>query len=219
MSKRAMTKMRPGSMALGWLLSFSLAACGASGGTSPASEPGSPAAAAPVSAAPSVAARSAPPSSGQAASAAASAASAGSSAAVSTAVSDSFGKNVCTLLAVGTIDQTLDIKIADQGWDGHVCTWVSRQPAGGATIGWLEPGSPLLVLPPAGATLPVGETEVHGLGDLAVGRVQAGLPSPLPPSQAFLIVKLPQGGMTVHVSGPAVTLDEAVMLAHDVLGS
>jgi hypothetical protein len=105
------------------------------------------------------------------------------------------------------------VHVAAGIWDGHVCTWVSKSPAGGATLGWVAPGDPAL----AAAAAPGGST-IAGLGVTNSGRVQTGIPAPLPPSQALLIIDLGHGGMTVHVSGPAVTLDEAATLAKDVLG-
>lgn len=129
-----------------------------------------------------------------------------------------FGKNVCLMISATTIDQTIGVHVSASSWDGHVCTWLSTSPKGGATIGWLEPGSTSLVGVNS-SVVPAGMTRVNGLGLAALGRVQTGLPAPLAPTQAFLIVALPQGGLTVHLSGPAVTLDEAVTLAHDVLGA
>ena len=127
--------------------------------------------------------------------------------------SAAYGKNVCTLLPAATIDSTIGVHVAAGIWDGHVCTWISKSPVGGATIGWIAPGSPML----AGAAAPAGSS-IDGLGVKNSGRVQTGLPAPLAPSQALLVIDLGHGGMTVHVSGPAVTLDEAGTLAKDVLG-
>ena len=194
------------------LSAVGLAACsGSATTTSPAAPPAAtannPSTAAVPSAAPSVTAPSAAPS----AAASAAAASAGSGAVP-------FGKNVCDLLPAATIDQTIGVKTYFHAWDNHVCTWISSNPTGGATIGWLAPGNALLA-GVSGSTVPAGATAVSGLGLWALGRTQTGLPAPAAPTSASLLIALPQGGMTVHVSGPAVTLDEAVTLAHDVLGS
>ncbi len=129
-----------------------------------------------------------------------------------------FGMDVCKLLPAATIDQAIGVNITFQAWDNHVCTWISSNPTGGATIGWLAPGSAILA-GLSGSTVPAGATVVSGLGLRALGRTQTGMPAPAAPTSALLVVMLPQGGMTVHVSGPAVTLDEAAALAHDVLGS
>lgn len=126
--------------------------------------------------------------------------------------STAYGKNTCALLPAATIDSTIGVHVAAGIWDGHVCTWISKSPVGGATVGWIAPGSPQL----AAAAAPSGSS-IAGLGVKNAGRVQTGLPAPLAPSQAFLIIDLGHGGMTVHVSGPAVTLDEAATLAKDVL--
>ena len=125
-----------------------------------------------------------------------------------------YGKNVCDILPAATIDATLGIHIKSHGWDGHVCSWSSTTPPGGATIGWLEPGSAFL----AGSGCQPGATPVPDLGVSACAAVQTGLPSPLPPTGVLLIVKLDTGGLSVHVSGTSVTIDNAVTLAKDVMG-
>jgi hypothetical protein len=183
------------------------AACSSAGPTPPPSNPAS----APSSQAPaSVSEPTAPASASVAPTAAASSATASPAAGGSVP----YGKNVCDILPAATIDTTLGIHIKSHGWDGHVCSWSSTTPPGGATIGWLEPGSAFL----AGSGCQPEATPVPDLGLQACATVQTGLPSPLPPTSVLMIVKLDTGGMTVHVSGTSVTVDNAVTLAKDVMG-
>ncbi len=198
-----------------------VAACGSSGGSPSglSGEPVSPAASQ-LAITPATSAESSAPSA-SASSPASSAPASGTSAAPSTAASSlpaniPYGKNVCDILPDATINASLGIHIKSHGWDGQVCSWSSTSPAGGATIGWIKPGDPMLVGAGSGCRAP--STPVGGIGLDACATLQTGLPAPLLPSSVLMIVDLGgQGGMTVHVSGKNVTVDQAVVLGNDVL--
>ncbi len=198
-----------------------VAACGSSG-ASPSGLSGEPASAAASQAAtaPATSSASSAPSA-SASSPASMAPTDGASAAPSTAgggmpANIPYGKNVCDILPDATINSTLGIHVKSHGWDGHVCSWYSTSPAGGATIGWVKPGDPMLAGAVSGCLAP--STPVDGIGLDACGMLQTGLPAPLPPSSVLMVVDLgSQGGMTVHVSGKDVTIDQAVVLGNDVL--
>ncbi len=198
-----------------------VAACGSSGSSpsglsgEPASVPASQAATAPAasaaSGAPATSASSPasmPPASGTS--------TAPSTAGSSMPANVPYGKNVCDIVPDATINSTLGIHVKSHGWDGHVCSWYSTSPAGGATIGWIKPGDPMLLGAGSGCQAPT--TPVSGIGLDACALLQTGLPAPLPPSSVLMTIDLgSQGGMTVHLSGKDVTTDQAVELGNDVL--
>ena len=120
--------------------------------------------------------------------------------------------NLCTAIDSSTIDSVLKVKVSTGIWDGtHNCTWVSTQPAGGLTLSRLTETQ--------GAPFFTGGTPIAGLGIRAVGGgIRTGQPSPLPASSAQVVIDLGDRVLSVHVSGPAVSIDDAVKIAHDVLG-
>lgn len=120
--------------------------------------------------------------------------------------------DLCNAIDGATIDSVLKVNVGSGIWDGtHNCVWVSKQPAGGLTLSRLTEAQ--------GAPFLTGGTPVPGLGVRAVaGRTQTAQPSPLPASAALVVVDLGDKVLSIHVSGPAVTLQDAVTIAHDLLG-
>jgi hypothetical protein len=107
--------------------------------------------------------------------------------------------------------------VAKSAWDGHECTFVGPAP-GGATVGWLAETSDTLVksFSPVSLAIP-GTTQPAGLGDRVVARLQTGLPAPVAASQVLLIVDFGTIGLSIHISGPAVTVDDAIKIEQAVL--
>jgi len=138
-----------------------------------------------------------------------------SSAPVPSPVAKQLPDNLCGAVDVPTINSELGLNVKPGVWDGTVCTWVSTNPAGGFTLGRLPESQAASLLASGQAA---GGTQVAGLGVAAVVTVSTGVPAPLPPAQAYVFVDLGTALVTMHISGPTVTLDQATELAHDVLG-
>jgi hypothetical protein len=122
------------------------------------------------------------------------------------------GANTCTILKDFDFAGTIGVAVTKSAWDGHECVWYTSAAAGGATVGWQAEGSNTMV-----QSFP-GTTEPAGLGNRAVARAQSGMAAPAPPSQVLLIVDFGTIGLSIHISGPAVTLAEAVKIEESVLG-
>jgi hypothetical protein len=128
------------------------------------------------------------------------------------------GANTCTILKGFDFTGTIGVTPTKSAWDGHECVWYTSATAGGATVGWQAESSNTMVksFSPASLAIP-GTTEPAGLGNRAVARVQSGLALPAPPSQVLLIVDFGTIGLSIHISGPAVTLAEAIAIEEAVL--
>jgi len=138
-----------------------------------------------------------------------------STAPVASPVAKQLPDNLCNAIDVPTINSLLGINVKPGIWDGTVCTWISTSPTGGLTVGRLPEAQGASAIAAAKAK---GETSITGLGSAAVGLVQTGLPAPLAPTQAFVMVDLGTALVTIHMSGPAVTMALATQVAHKLLG-
>ena len=193
------------------LVALLVGACGSGGGGTPSAQ--APASAStPVTSAPPTGSVSSPASTPATGSPAASA-----PASVSTggAVSQPAG-SPCEWLDKATIDATLHLNVGTaipSGGDtnGAICTWLSKAPAGGLTLTTFdEPGFAAMVT--NYNQLPGGRL-VPGLGVNAVAVFATGQKAPLPNSHAHLFVDYGGWVLSVDVSGPTVTVDEAAALA------
>ena len=189
------------------LLALILGACGSGGAATPTGQ--TSASAATSSAVPPASSASAPAAGSPTASAPAASGPAGGAA-------TRPGGSPCAWLDKATIDATLHLNVGTaipSGGDtkGAVCTWVSKTPAGGISLTTLDDTEFAAMLTNYDK-LPGGRL-VPGLGLHAVASFATGQKAPLPNSHAHLFVDYGGWVLSVDVSGPTVTVDEAAALA------
>jgi hypothetical protein len=122
----------------------------------------------------------------------------------------------CTWLDKATIDATLGLDVGAAipntgDAKGKICTWLSKAPAGGLTVGLLDKGVANGLIPNY-AKLPGGRL-VPGLGLGAAASFLGGQKSPLPTTHANLFVDFGDWGLSVDISGAAMSVDLAAALA------
>ena len=197
------------------------AACGSSSTPAPASSATAsqvlPASQAPASAASSTAPASSP--SGGTSPSAVASAGAPASADVSGAVAQPGG-TPCEWIDKTSIDATLGLNvgpaIANNGdAKGKICTWISKTPEGGITLAIVTVKEVGAIVDHYGA-LPGGQL-VPGLGVRAASVSSTGMAAPLPKNHYNLMVDYGGWGLSVDISGPAVTLAEAEAIATAVV--
>ena len=122
----------------------------------------------------------------------------------------------CEWLDKPTIDATLNLSVGAAipntgDAKGKICTWQSKTPTGGVTLAILTQASVDGVVG-SYAKLPGGRL-VTGVGVKAAALFVTGQKSPLPNSHGQIFVDFGDWGLSVDVSGPTVTVDEAAALA------
>jgi hypothetical protein len=196
------------------------AACGSSSSPAPASSAVAsgvpPASQAPASAASSPAPASSP--SGGTAPSAVASAGAPASADVSGAVPQPGG-TPCEWIDKTSIDATLGLDVGPAipntgDAKGKICTWVSKTPGGGLTLGIVTPAE-VGAIADHYSSLPGGQL-VPGLGVRAVAVSATGQAAPLPKNHYHLLVDYGSWGLSVDISG-SVTLGEAEAIAAAVV--
>jgi hypothetical protein len=197
------------------------AACGSSStpAASSAAAPATPASQAPASNASSLAPALSPSSGTSPSGAASPAATQAASAGVSGAVAQPAG-TPCEWLDKTTIDATLGLNVGSAipnvgDAKGKICTWISKTPAGGITLAivTVQQVDTIVAHYPS---LPGGQL-VPGLGVKAAALGTTGNAAPLPKNHVNLMVDYGAWGLSVDVSGPAVTLAEASAIAAAVV--
>jgi hypothetical protein len=98
---------------------------------------------------------------------------------------------------------------------GKICTWVSKTPAGGITLAIVTVQQVDTIVAHY-STLPGGQL-VSGLGVKAASVSTTGMAAPLPKNHYNLMVDFGGWGLSVDISGPAVTLTEAEAIATAVV--
>ena len=98
---------------------------------------------------------------------------------------------------------------------GDVCTWLSKTPLGGLTLATVTPEEVGAIVDHYSA-LPGGQL-VPGLGVRAVSVSATGRAAPLPKNHYNLMVDYGGWGLSVDISGNAVTLAEAEAIAAAVV--
>lgn len=194
-----------------------VAACGSSSAPAPAS-PGAtiaPAASVPATSGP------VPPASGAPSTTPAASTAATPAASVSgTGAAAQPSGTPCEWLDKTTIDATLGLSVGAAipntgDAKGRICTWLSTAPAGGITLA-IVTAAQVDGLVANYLSLP-GAQLVSGLGVKAGAVFLTDQKAPLPKSHANLFVDYGGWGLSVDVSGPAVTVDEAAALAAAVV--
>ena len=122
----------------------------------------------------------------------------------------------CTWLDKATIDATLGLDVGAAflntgNGKGKICTWLSKSPKGGLTLAQLDKGEANGLISNY-AKLPGGQL-VPGLGLGAAALFLGGQKAPLPKSHAHLFVDFGDWGLSVDISGAAMTVDLAAALA------
>lgn len=121
----------------------------------------------------------------------------------------------CEWLDKATIDATLGLSVGKAvpsvGAGNDICTWLSKAPAGGITLAIVDGGDFAGMLANY-QKLPGGRL-VPGLGVHAVALFVTGQKAPLPNSHAQVFVDYGGWALSVDVSGPTVTVEEAAALA------
>ena len=122
----------------------------------------------------------------------------------------------CEWLDKPTIDATLGLDVGAAipntgDAKGKICTWQSKTPGGGTTLAILTK-TDVDGIVASYAKLPGGRL-VDGVGVKAAALFLTGQKSPLPKSHGQIFVDFGDWGLSVDVSGPAVTIDEAAALA------
>jgi hypothetical protein len=213
--------IRVGARRLAALATIALlvAACGSSSTPAPASSaaasPATPASQAPASVASSPAPASSPSGGTLPSAAASSAATPAASVSVSGAVPQPSG-TPCEWLDKTSIDATLGLNVGSAiPSGGTICTWVSKTPAGGIELAIVTVQEVGTIVDHYSA-LPGGQL-VPGLGVKAASVSTTGMAAPLPKNHYNLMVDFGGWGLSVDISGPAVTLAEAEALAAAVV--
>ena len=121
----------------------------------------------------------------------------------------------CGWLDKASIDATLGLDVGKSSNGGSatstICTWLSKSPAGGITLGILTKAEVGGLI--AGYKSLPGGRLVPGLGLGAAALFVTNQKSPLPKSHGQVFVDYGDWGLSVDVSGPSVTVDEAAALA------
>ncbi|HEX7471608.1 MAG TPA: hypothetical protein VF323_00885 [Candidatus Limnocylindrales bacterium] len=121
----------------------------------------------------------------------------------------------CGWLDKASIDASLGLDVGKSSNGGSatstICTWLSKSPAGGITLGILTKAEVDGVI--AGFKSLPGGRLVPGLGLGAAALFVTNQKSPLPKSHGQVFVDYGDWGLSVDVSGPAVTVEEAAALA------
>jgi hypothetical protein len=94
---------------------------------------------------------------------------------------------------------------------GKICTWLSTAPKGGITLAILPKGQADGIVANY-KQLPGGRL-VEGVGLGAAALFVTGQKAPLPNSHGQVFVNFGDWGLSVDVSGPAVTVEAAAQLA------
>ena len=192
-------------------------ACGSSSSPAPASSAAAsgvpPASQTPTSAA-SPSAPASSPSDGASPSAIASTG-APASVDVSGAVAQPSG-TPCEWIDKTSIDATLGLDVGPAipntgDAKGKICTWISKTPGGGLTLAIVTVAQVGAIVDHYSA-LPGGQL-VPGIGLRAASVSATGQAAPLPKNHYNLMVDYGGWGLSVDISGPAVTLAEAEAIA------
>lgn len=121
----------------------------------------------------------------------------------------------CEWLDKATIDATLGLNVGKAipsvGAGNDICTWLSKAPAGGITLAIVN-GPDFAGMLANYQKLPGGRL-VPGLGVHALALFVTGQKAPLPNSHAQVFVDYGGWALSVDVSGPTVTVEEAAALA------
>ena len=121
----------------------------------------------------------------------------------------------CGWLDKASIDASLALNVGKSSNGGSatstICTWLSKSPAGGITLATLTKAEVDGVI--AGFKSLPGGRLVPGLGLGAAALFVTDQKSPLPKSHGQVFVDYGDWGLSVDVSGPTVTVDEAAALA------
>lgn len=121
----------------------------------------------------------------------------------------------CEWLDKATIDATLALNVGKAipsvGAGNDICTWLSKAPGGGITLAILD-NTDFAGMLANYQKLPGGRL-VPGLGVHAAALFVTGQKAPLANSHAQVFVDFGGWALSVDVSGPTVTVEEAAALA------